>query len=409
MRILALATWWPEPADNGIRLRLTHLLRALTCEHSVHFVALADNPPARPEASALATMCASVAVTSRQSRALRPDERLAGLLGREPASVRAGWNSAFATRVRERAEAVKPDLVLAFELGAAIYARVVPGVPRILEDLESTHMADQVAQQAPGPRRARAWLTWWKHRRFVADLLHDFALCTVASEREQILARTMLPPHVPVAVIPNGADVEGCAGPWGPPEPDTLIYPGSLTYNLNFDAMHYFLGEIFPAVRARRPGARLVITGKTTPELRAALPSIDGVEFPGLVPDIRPVVARAWAEVVPLRYGSGTRLKVLEALALGTPVITTPKGVEGLKLDHDRHVLLAGHADAFASATVQLLEDGGLRERLAGAGRTVVQELYDWRVIGRRLTELVCQAAAARQPVAGARVGRERK
>jgi len=394
MRILTLASWWPAPTDNGIKLRIAHLLHALAQEHTIHLAALLDAPP-DAAANDLSALCASAVFAVRHNRPRGRAERLADLLGREPASVRASWSDEFAALVCERAVTVNPDLVLVFELGTAVYAHLVPGVPRVLEDLESIHMADQVNCRPAGPQRARARLTWWKHRRFVRDLLQDYALCTVASARELALAQTFAPSHIRLAVIPNGADVSGSEENWGLPEPDTLIYPGSLTYDLNFDAMHYFLGEILPRVRACRPGVRLIITGKTTPELCASLPPAAGVQFAGLVPDIRPLVARAWAEVVPLRHGSGTRLKVLEALALGTPVVSTSKGVEGLELDHERHILLANGAEAFSLATVRLLNDGALREQLAVAGRAAVRERYDWREIGDRLNGLLSEVACA--------------
>jgi glycosyltransferase involved in cell wall biosynthesis len=138
---------------------------------------------------------------------------------------------------------------------------------------------------------------------------------------------------------------------------------------------------------------RLWVTGRAAPEQIAALPVADGVEFTGYLDDVRPAVARAWAEVVPLRKGGGTRLKVLEALALGTPVVSTSKGVEGLDLEDGRHVLVADTADAFAAATERLLGQPELRARLGEAGRQVVRQRYDWRAIGAGLDDLAHEIA----------------
>jgi len=163
----------------------------------------------------------------------------------------------------------------------------------------------------------------------------------------------------------------------------------ALSYDANFDAMDYFLGAILPQVQAARPDARLRITGRATPALVAALPRAEGVEFTGYLDDVRPAVARAWAEVVPLRKGGGTRLKVLEALALGTPVVSTSKGIEGLALEDGRHVLVADSSADFAAATARLLGEPDLRARLAAAGRQTAREHYDWQASGQRLNELV--------------------
>jgi glycosyltransferase involved in cell wall biosynthesis len=103
--------------------------------------------------------------------------------------------------------------------------------------------------------------------------------------------------------------------------------------------------------------------------------------------------------VVPLREGSGTRLKVLEALALGTPVVSTSKGIEGLALEHERHVLVADSPESFATATLRILERPELRAHLAEAGRRRVAELYDWRVIGERMNDLINEVAERRRRV----------
>lgn len=394
MRILALSSWWPEPADNGSRLRIAHLLRTLARQHEVHLVALAQGPVDQAHLTRMEQVCASARAVPEYTWTPRRSDVLASLWHAEPASVRATRNPAFAALVQEQAAAVRPDLVVAFQLGAAPYARAVAGVPRVLEEVEVTRFLDQYRRERNPRRRLRAWLTWSKQRSYVARLLCDFVACTVVSTREQACVRAFAPPGMPVIVIPNGADVAGCMGPWGDPEPDTLVYPGALSYDANFDAMAYFLSTSFPIIRAACPQVRLRITGKADPVHQAALPQVEGVTFTGYVPDVRPVVARAWAEVVPLRAGGGSRLKVLEALALGTPVVSTSKGIEGLQLEHDRHVLVADTPADFAAATVALLRCPELRQRLAEAGQHIVRELYDWPVIGHQFQQLVEQTVA---------------
>lgn len=391
MRILALSSWWPEPADNGSRMRIAHLLDTLAQEHEVHLVAFAESAAATLQSASLERICTSVRAVPQRGAKLRPADRVVSLWRAEPASVRVWWSPAFAAHVEQRAQAVRPDVVIAFQLGVAPYACKVSGAPRVLEELELAVMREQFTGQRWGWPRLRAWLTWAKHRRYVGRLLRSFAACTVTSERELLLARQLIPPATTLAVVPNGADVLGSAGAWGEPEPDSLIYPGALSYSANLDAMAYFLRAIFPQVRAVRPGARLRITGKATHEQRAALPTVDGVELTGYLPDVRPLVARSWCEVVPLRVGGGTRLKVLEALALGTPVVATSKGIEGLELEPGRHVLVADTADAFAEATARLLADPEARSRLGAAGRQRVAERYDWRAIGSALNDCIAE------------------
>jgi glycosyltransferase involved in cell wall biosynthesis len=157
--------------------------------------------------------------------------------------------------------------------------------------------------------------------------------------------------------------------------------------------VRWFAESILPAVRRSRPSTRLLVTGVPLSGFEPA-----GVEQTGLLGDVRSTIASAWAEVVPLLSGSGTRVKVLEALALGTPVVSTSKGVEGLDVVPERDLLVADAADSFAQATCRLLADPLLRARLAEAGRQLVQSRYDWPASQRAwrcLAESVAEARPA--------------
>jgi polysaccharide biosynthesis protein PslH len=123
----------------------------------------------------------------------------------------------------------------------------------------------------------------------------------------------------------------------------------------------------------------------------------EGVELTGFLPEIKALVAQSWAEVVPLRNGSGTRLKILEALALGTPVVSTTKGAEGLELVHGRDLLLADTPEQFAAATLAILSQPGLRTALGAAGHRTVAARYDWKLIGRQLDDMLRSVAATRR------------
>ena len=398
MRILAVSSWWPEPADNGARLRISNLLRVLAQRHEVHLVALAQATVTTVQQTRAREYCTSAGAVQQRAWAPRRGEQLASLWRPEPASVRATYNPHFAELVQRRADAVRPDVVVAMQIQAAPYAAVVPGVPRIFEELELARFRDSFQHERDPRRRARNWLTLWKQQSYIRRLLRDFDACTVVSEAERGIVGPIAPAGMPIAVVPNGTDVAAAArfvaaGPTAlagrpEPEPDTLVYPGALSYDANYDAVSYFLAEVFPIIRAAKPHVRIRITGNSEPAQRAALDG-PGVEWTGWVPDVRPVIVGSWCEVVPLRIGSGTRLKVLEALALGTPVISTSKGVEGLELEHGRDVLVADTAEAFAAETLRVLDDRALRSRLALAGRAAVAANYDWSAIGATLEQLI--------------------
>lgn len=387
MRILALSTWWPEPADNGIKLRLSRLLQALAASHEVHLLALCRDMPGAADQELPLPYCATALAERAPATPLHLGSPVVSLWSTRPASVRAAWSAHFANLVRRSAITLNPDIVVAFELSSAPYALLLPRVPRVLDDLEMAALHDEFTT-ATGRQRLRRWLTWTKHRSYVRHILRGFAGYTTVSAHEAALARPLAPATAEMEILPNGADIEG-APPLTELEPDTLIYPGALSYQANHDAMGYFLEQIFPQIHLMHPATRLRITGRATAAQIAALPECEGVEFTGFVPDIKALVARSWAEVVPLREGSGTRLKILEALALGTPVISTSKGAEGLDLVPGRDFLIADTPAAFAETTVHLLTHPEERARLSANGRRAVAERYDWLTIGARFVALV--------------------
>jgi glycosyltransferase involved in cell wall biosynthesis len=168
-----------------------------------------------------------------------------------------------------------------------------------------------------------------------------------------------------------------------------LIYPGALTYHSNLDAMVYFLRESWPIIQKQRPQVRLRITGRTDGVDLARLALTDQVVMTGYLDDIRSAVAQSWICVVPLRAGGGTRLKILESLALGTPVVSTSKGAEGLNLIPGRDILVADEPADFAEAVLNVLQDPVLRETLSRNGRQAVEAKYDWRIIGQQFDDFV--------------------
>jgi glycosyltransferase involved in cell wall biosynthesis len=212
----------------------------------------------------------------------------------------------------------------------------------------------------------------------------------VVSADEGTLLRAAGADPAKVAVVPNGVDprtftIERTR------RVDTVVYPGSVTFGANYQAVAWFLREVWPRVRGRHPQARFVVTGSTTGVDLAPL-QVAGVEFAGLVADIHATVAEAAMAVVPLTQGGGTRLKVLEAFALGTPVVSTSKGAEGLGIAADVHALIADTADAFAGAVLDVLARPAEARVRAMRARTDIAEGSAWPVVLTRLDDVLDEA-----------------
>ena len=224
---------------------------------------------------------------------------------------------------------------------------------------------------------------------------HDAVFATSARDLELL---EKLSPGVPKFVIPNGVDASYFRPNGQTPASPSLVFTGMMAYVPNSDGMLYFLDEIFPLINRKVPGVTITIVGNRPPRelLRRAS---DQVIITGYVDDVRPFVERASVYVAPLRIGSGTRLKILEALSMKKPVVTTSIGCEGLDILDGESALVADEPEAFASRVIELLQNGGLRRKLMRGGYELVREKYDWRIVHQRLDQAYCEVLrSARVP-----------
>lgn len=239
------------------------------------------------------------------------------------------------------------------------------------------------------PRRAFNRLEYMRFRRFEEACWGRVDACVVTSEREVEAVRSCAP-DTPLAVVPNAVDIDYFAPSDTPAEPHTVVFNGTLGYRPNLDGAHYLIDDIWPLVRDRYPDARLRLTGRTHGVDTRSLMR-PGVELLGEVPDIRPYVSVAAVVAVPIRIGGGTRLKVVEGLAMGKAMVSTAVGCEGVAVRDGEHLLLADDAPAFASRISDLFENPVLGNELGRAGRRLIETRYSWDLASARLEALYQQ------------------
>ncbi|HEU4597991.1 MAG TPA: glycosyltransferase, partial [Pyrinomonadaceae bacterium] len=178
---------------------------------------------------------------------------------------------------------------------------------------------------------------------------------------------------------------------------ERVLFVGSMDYHANVEAVLYFGKEIWPRVREREPRLVFTVVGRTPPPEIRRLAELPGVEVTGTVEDVRPYYAEALAAVIPLRVGGGSRLKILEAMAAGVPVVSTTLGAEGIEVRDGENIILADDAEATRDALSSLNEDEGLHQRLASGGRALVFAQYDWSSLGARLGKVYGEILAGRR------------
>ncbi len=391
MKLLIVSSWFPYPPDNGSKLRAYSLLRELSRHHRLTLLSFREEQSDEiPEP--LGNLCAEVRMLP--GNPFKPQRPLssAAFFSRLPRSYAETYSPCMQSMVDQSLP--EHDVAVAFQIGSALYFRGRFARPRLLEEIELGVLKAQYVN-AVGPwNRVRQGATWIKYSRFVRELVSEFDRSTVVSEIERDHLGRAGCDLAKVRILPNGTDIPEVL-PAVARQMATLIYPGSLTYSANLDAVRFFLSEIWPLIRQGVPDAKLVVTGSIEGVPIEQLPHREDVVFTGHLASIDEPIAASAACIVPLRIGGGTRLKILQSMALGTPVVSTSKGAEGLELRPDHDILIGDTPDQFALQVRRLLFDPQLRDRLSNNGRHTIRQHYSWTSIGAELERILQETVAA--------------
>jgi glycosyltransferase involved in cell wall biosynthesis len=401
MKILFLSTWFPYPPNQGSKIRAYYLLKHLAEAHEVALVTYEDVDLEPAWVEHIRQLCSRLEIVQRKPFAASKGKTWLGWLSPLPSAVVAIHSPEMADRVRQVAESWKPDCVVALTFVTAPYALEVQGVPKVLDiDNFMARMLQETIPMADNLLgRMRRWLAYRKFLAYERKLYPQFDLCLAVTESDRRLVMQQMPfEPEQVIITPNGVDTRHNHLEGVKPVPDSLIFNGAMTYNANYDAVAYFLAEIFPLIHQQAPDTRLRVTGSTRGVDLDSLPLDGQVELTGYLADIRPAVAESWACVVPLRLGGGTRLKILEAMSLGTPVISTVKGAEGLDVEDGVHLLIGETPEEFAAHVLRVLRSADLRHELACNAARLVTEKYEWSQIGAGFRHAVERLVLTKNP-----------
>lgn len=365
-------------------MRVYQLARHLSNRHHVTLLAYAGANRSGEDRAAATWYAAARFVPAPKALRSRRAAQAASML-----SSRSFHMNHLRSRAMSRAvtDMLRRDHFDIVQIESSQMAPLIPdaGIPVVLDEhnVEFMLLKRLSAMEASPVRKTFGRLEAFKAGR---EELRSWAAAdgVVFTSQADLAIMRRLAPESRGCVVPNGVDVEHFQPRGEDVESDTVLFTGSINYRPNTDAVDHFMRHIFPAVRRQRPSARFIVVGQGAPEwLVRSAPS--GVEFTGPVEDVRPFVARASVVVAPLRSGGGTRLKILEALAMAKPVVSTKIGCEGIAVVDGHHLRVADDHAEFANHVVGLMSDRKVAREMGRHGRTLVECSYSWDVVGRRL------------------------
>lgn len=399
MRLLVVSDWFPYPPIAGAKIRAYGLIRQLARLADLDLVAqvntLSDEQVSKGETQ-LRRLCQTVASVPAIPYRYSTLNALRLLVDPVPAVVRHKRNrrleSLLAARLAKPYDAA--IVTISGAPSATLDSLVRLGArPLIADSLELGVFRPR--STTPVLQRLRNHFTWWHTRRFARQILEHVDVMTVASEKERRLFAGLVSAPDQCVVVPNVLDLCDYEGDYGPRQSGSLLFPGSLGYTANYEAVQWFTEEVWPCLQTD-DHLTVRVTGSTAGrDLSTFQDACPQIEFTGFVADIKPYFAKSDICIVPIRSGGSTRLKILEAMAWGTPVVSTRIGAEGIAVTHEEDILLADTPEEFAAGIRRLISDPGLWQRVSLAGRALVAQRYSADKMYRKYCGIVSHLTGA--------------
>lgn len=406
-RILFLAHLLPWPLDGGGQIKSYHTLRLLAEQYDVTMYALIRREEERDNVKHLEPLCAGGVrcFLLKRSKLSNPVNALRSLLTGTSFIVARDQVPALTGALRALAQdGSAPDGIHVDHLQMAQYVEDLPFASKIILDQHNVeHRIPKRIAETPGTNPVMRWYAnqeWRKLRDFEIAAMRkaDRTLTVSPEDRDAFLE--LAPDLAPkIDAVPIGVDTDYFAVAARKPDASALLSIGTMYWPPNVDAIQWFVAEVLPLVRKMRTDTRVLVVGaKPTPEIVALGERDPQVVVTGTVPDVRPYAEECGVFIVPLRSGSGMRVKILNALSMGLPVVSTTVGAEGIEVTSGEDILLADTPAAFADAIMSVLADAKFADRLGQNGRKLMEDKYGWNAVGRKLHTVYKQVLTPRTP-----------
>jgi glycosyltransferase involved in cell wall biosynthesis len=389
MKILFLTYDLPYPLVTGGKIRAYHLLKALAKDHQVTLFSYYRKEEQKKYLPELKKHCSSIQLFPRRQPWSLENLFFALTHFWLPFVVATYYSADFQKALLQKIKAFNYDLVHFESFYPALWLPLVKkcGLPVVMgnENLEYL-IYQRFSQKKPFFIR---WLLNFEVRRmklFEEKLWQQADINLAVSQTDAVQIKKITGQDC--VIIPNGVKITGSIGPKIPVNRESLLFIGTLLYQANNETMKYFLSQIYPLIKQQNPPVKFILVSGFRPEWlkkHLADPSINFIQDNNSPP--AKFFAQADVLVVPMCVGSGSRIKILEAMAAGLPVVTTSIGIEGIEAIPGKEVIVADDPKEFAQKVNQLLKNPSRRQLLVSAAQKMVQEKYDWNKIGEKLNQ----------------------
>lgn len=382
MRILLLTLVVPNPPDSGPRIKTHYVLRWLADRHEVTLVSFVRDAAEEAAAQALAPLCRGgiYTVPIRRSRIRDIAFLMASFVQKMPFLMLRDESPAMRALLQKLLKEHRFDLIHIDQLNMALFAQNT-NLPVVLDEHNAVWtIFARMARQERGLKRFLLEYEWRRLRQYEAQICNQ-AMAVMAVSDEDRLALRDAGATGSISVIPIAVDVAGIQAVQRQEDAKAILSMATMYWPPNVDSVLWFEREVLPLIRREIPDAPFWVLGKGPPAKVRALAQDPLIEITGYVEDPTTYLQQSALLVVPLRAGGGMRVKILEALARGLPVVSTTIGAEGIAVESGTHLLIADEPADFAQAVIRILRDRTFADRLAETGRQHALMRYDWRMV----------------------------
>ncbi len=389
MHILQITPQLPFPPDSGGRSGIFNFVQYLSRKHTITLLSFVTEETAG-HVTGLTPYCDVVPV--RHTAGYSYPAMFQNLASKLPYAIEKYQSSDMMGAIRSIVRSGNIDLVHIDHLHMAQYIDALPdGLPVVLREhnVESVIMR-RYSDKTPNPlKRVYAGIQARRLHAYEAVMCPRFSCCVPVTDVDGQTLRDMAP-DARIDVISSGVDTEWFDPVADSPSPDPhrIVTTGDYGWPPTSDGLRHLVNEIFPRIRQEIPDVRLSIVGQNPPEIVKTTAKGSGIDVLGRVEDIRPEILRGSVFVVPTRIGSGIRLKILEAMAMRRPVVSTSVGCEGIGAEPEVDILVADVPKMFAASVVQLLRDQSRAARIADSAAALIHRRYAWSILATQFDRL---------------------